>query len=231
MLKDTETRRLRDELKRLNTRLGAVRDIDVAIDRIRKVAAKRPENVGCFQVLERRRLDGHRQLARTLQSANYWQLVDRTSAWIEHGPWSAKNDKDAAKARAKPVVSYASEKLARWEKKLLKKSRRLLDMDMKKRHELRLLNKKLNYSIQSLEDLLSNKRLSEQKSALKYLKKAQRYLGELNDDFRAHTLALTLEREGVATSFQFLGPKREKRLLKATSAAYDKLAALKLCKS
>ena len=99
-------------------------------------------------------------------------------------------------------------------------------MGTEKRHRLRLLNKKLSYSIEALEDLFSDKRFSRQKAGLKHLRKAQRSLGQLNDDANGHALAAALQREGVSAPLQFLSPNREKRLLRAAAAAYRKLEAL-----
>jgi CHAD domain-containing protein len=91
---------------------------------------------------------------------------------------------------------------------------------------LRLLNKKLTCSIDSFEDLLSDKKFAKQKTALKHLRKAQRYLGQLNDGARGQALAAELEKSGVQTPLQFLKPKQEKRLLKKASQAYRKLNRL-----
>jgi CHAD domain-containing protein len=91
---------------------------------------------------------------------------------------------------------------------------------------MRLLNKRLSYSIESLEDLFADKRFSEQQAALKYLRRAQKSLGQLNDDANGQTLAAALQRDGVLTTLPFTGPKREKRLLREAAAAYRKLAAL-----
>lgn len=99
-------------------------------------------------------------------------------------------------------------------------------MDTEKRHRLRLLNKKLSYSIGSFEDLLPDSKFSLQRAGLKHLRKAQKSLGQLNDDARGHSLAAALEREGVRMPYQFLSQKREKKLILETAAAYRKLAAL-----
>ena len=76
-------------------------------------------------------------------------------------------------------------------------------MDTEKRHRLRLLNKKLSYSIGSFEDLFPDRKFSQQQTALKYLRKAQKSLGQLNDDARGHSLAVALEREGVRAPCNF----------------------------
>lgn len=99
-------------------------------------------------------------------------------------------------------------------------------MNVEKRHRLRLLNKKLTYSIESLEDLFSEKRFSGQQTGLKHLRKAQRCLGQLNDDENAQRLVASLQQDGIRTPVQISSPKREKRLLKTAVAAYRKLAAL-----
>ena len=60
-----------------------------------------------------------------------------------------------------------------------------------------------------------------------YLRKAQKSLGQPNDDAKGHSLATALQRDGVHVPLQFLSPKREKRLIRTAAAAYRKLAALK----
>jgi CHAD domain-containing protein len=66
--------------------------------------------------------------------------------------------------------------------KLLKRSRKLQVMSAKKRHRLRLRNKKLCYSIEFLSDLYSVKRSPAQLTAMAHLRKARKSLGQLNDD-------------------------------------------------
>ncbi len=218
---------IRDELKWLNGELGPLRDLDVAIEAIKAMNPGRPQAIPHFQVWREKRAEGHRQLSRALRSARYRRLIARTSSWIESGPWSTKRDKQAVKRRASPIGPYGAEKLLEWEEKLLEKSSKLRDMGPRKRHRVRLLNKKLNYSIESVSELFGDKGFSKQKAAMKHLRRAQRSLGRLNDDVRGRALARALRREGVKTPLQFLDTKREKRLLRTAEAAYRKLAALK----
>ncbi len=227
MVDDAITDRIRDELKWLNSQLGTVRDLDVAIERIAAANPGLPQPLTQFQSWQEKRAEGHRQLTRSLRSARYRRLVERTSGWIENGPWCSKTGKQAARRRATPIAAYGVDKLARWEKTLLKKCRKLRSMDARKRHRLRLLNKKLTYSIDSLADLFSDQRFSKQQTALKHLRKAQRCLGQLNDDVRGRALAVALRQDGVETPLEFLTPKDEKRLLSETKEAYRKLATLK----
>jgi CHAD domain-containing protein len=226
MVHDTIRDEVRDELKWLNSELGAVRDLDVAVDRIKSLDKKEPEAMAALSSWNEKRAEGHQTLARMLDSVRYRWLIDQTSGWIENGPWSMKRGKLAAKERASPVGAYSEEKLEEWEKKLLRRSRKLRKMDTKKRHRLRLFNKKLSYSIDSLEDLFTDKKFSKQKAALKQLSKAQKTLGQLNDGARGHEIATELERKGVETPMKFLKSRRKKQLLKKATKAYRKLGKL-----
>jgi CHAD domain-containing protein len=100
-------------------------------------------------------------------------------------------------------------------------------MSAKKRHRLRLMSKKLCYSIEFFPHLFSNKQSSIQQTALTYLHQAQKSLGQLNDDAKGQALAIALQRDGVRSSMPLLGRGRERRLMRTANKAYRKLAALK----
>lgn len=224
MVSDSKRTRIRADLKWLNTHLGTMRDMDVAIERLKTIDKRQPQAAAPYRAWIAKRAETHRHLARALRSARYQRLVKSTSDWIEHGPWSIRKGKEAACNRAAPVAAYSLGKLTQWQDRLLTKSRKLAKMDAEKRHRLRLLNKKLCYSIEAFEELFSDKKFSRQQTALKYLRKAQKSLGQLNDDARGHALAAALERQGVRAPLQFLSDKREKRLIRVAAAAYRRLA-------
>jgi hypothetical protein len=71
--------------------------------------------------------------------------------------------------------------------------------------------------------LFADKRFARQQAKLKYLRKAQKSLGQLNDDANGQSLATALHRDGVRAPLQFLGRKREERLMWTAAAAYRKL--------
>lgn len=227
MVEDAMRDEVRDELKWLNGELGAVRDLDVAVDRMKEFNKKRPQILPAVGAWSEKRSEGHRTLSRMLQSVRYQWLIDQTSGWIENGPWSTKRDKPSETERARPIGDYTTDKLLEWEESLLKRSRKLRKMGTKRRHRLRLLNKKLTYSIDSFEDLFGDRKFAKQKAALKQLRKAQRSLGQLNDGARGEALAEELEHGGVQTHIRFLKKKREKRLLKKAARAYRKLDKVK----
>ncbi|WP_439403017.1 CHAD domain-containing protein [Bradyrhizobium sp. DASA03068] len=210
------------ELKWLNGQLGMVRDLDVAIERIVAESGTELAVVAELQRWDEKRAESHRLLARALQSARYRRLVEQTSTWIETGPWSTRRSKDAIRLRRRTLADHATERLTEWETTLLKKARKLKKLDVEKRHKLRLLNKRMTYSVESLADLFADG-AAKQKSILKQLRKAQRSLGQLNDDARGQALAASLNGAGLEASNRFLDRKREKKLLRKASEAYRKL--------
>lgn len=224
MLDDDVSAKVKADLKWLNTELGAVRDLDVAVERLGALNGKWPAQAR--REWEKRRTEGHERLTRALCSARYRSLIGEISSWIEGGLWSVDKGRRAQDGRSRPIGDYTLEKLARWERQLLKKSRKLDGMGAKKRHRLRLLNKRLTYSLESFADLFSDKRFSRQAAALKHLRKAQRSLGELNDAAQGEALARELPHLSNVPPLPSLEPKRRKHLLKAAAGAYRKLSAL-----
>jgi len=228
MVNDTLKQRIWNELKWLNSELGPVRDLDVTIERITAANPRRPEEMPHLAAWQQRRAEAYRRLARALRSTRYQRLIAHTTTWVTMGPWSTMAAKRAVNRRAAPVTVYAAHRLAGWERKLLRRSRKLRELTAVKRHRVRLLNKRLTHSIESLADLLDDKALTKQKVALKPLREAQRCLGQLNDDVNGRRLARSLRKAGIAVPLQLLDAKREKQLLQKAESAYRKLAALKL---
>jgi len=223
MVDDTHRPHVWAELKWLNGQLGMVRDLDVAIERVVAESGDELAVIAELQHWDEKRAESHRLLARALQSARYRRLVEETSAWIESGPWSTRRSKEAFRLRRCSLADHATARLTEWEETLLRKARKLRKLDVEKRHRLRLLNKRLTYSIESLTDLFDDDTLTKQKSILKQLRKAQRSLGQLNDDARGQALAASLNGAGPEAGIRFLDRKREKKLLRTASTAYRKL--------
>jgi CHAD domain-containing protein len=211
------------ELKWLNSQLGMVRDLDVAIERVIAESGGDLTVIAELQHWDEKRAESHRLLARALQSARYRRLVEQTSGWFESGPWSTGRSKEAMRLRRCSLVDHATAQLTEWETTLLKKARKLRKLDVEKRHKLRLLNKRLTYSIESLEDLFADDSATKQRSIVKQLRKAQKSLGQLNDDARGQTLAASLNEAVPEARIRFLDRKRQKKLLRTASKAYRKL--------
>lgn len=223
MVDDTERPNVWTELKWLNGQLGMVRDLDVAIERVVAESGKELAVIAELQHWNEKRAESQRLLARTLQSARYRRLVEQISTWIDSGPWATRRSKISIRLRRRTLADHAAERLAEWGATLLKKARKLKRLDARKRHKLRLLNKRMTCSIESLEDLFVDGAATKQSSVLKQLRKAQRSLGQLNDDARGQALAASLDRAGLDAGVRFHNRKREKKLLRTAATAYRKL--------
>ena len=224
MVAGPQQARLADELRWLNGHLGDVRDLDVAIERLKAI---KPRPQAAYRSWSRERAEAQRHLTRALRSVKYRRLIKSISLWIEKGSWSRKTGSQAADERACPVSEYGARKLMQWWEKLIKKSRKLGEIGTKKRHRVRLLNKRLNYAIEAVADLVPENQVSRLQATLKLLRKAQRSLGQLNDDARCRSLVATLGKGGAGMSQISLGPRHEKRLIRTAAAAYQKLAESK----
>ncbi len=222
MVTDLQQIRLTDELKWLNSHLGAVRDLDVAVERLTAEDGKRPREI---QIWHDERDRQHRALARALGSVRYKRLIKSLLHWIEKGSWTRQRGKRAAKIRATAVTEYGARKLMRWQEKLVRRSHKLKDISARKRHRLRLMNKRLTYAAELVTDLISGSKIPNHQAMLKVLRKAQRSLGQLNDDERCRSIAATIGQQ--KTVERLLGPRHQRHLLRAAAAAYRKLAKLK----
>jgi CHAD domain-containing protein len=223
MVDGDEQLRLAAELKWLNAHLGIVRDLDVALERLAKTrnrtgASDRPwkqERAAC-----------QRHLTRALRSPRYRRLIRDITAWIENGDWSRKRSKTATERRTQPAAEYCSGTLKEWQAKLLKKSRKLKEFGARKRHRVRLANKRLSYAIESAAELAPPHETPARIAMLKHLRKAQKSLGQLNDDARFRALAAALGEDNMDESDLALQPKQKKRLLRKATSAYEELATL-----
>ena len=223
MVGGADQSRLSAELKWLNTHLGIVRDLDVAIERL----AKSGEPPAEIKAWKQERAACQRHLTRTLRSPRYRHLVRDIAAWIEKGSWSTKRGEKAVGRRSKAIGVYSPHRLKRWQNKLIKKSSKLKEVGARKRHRVRLINKKLNYALDAIASLLPHDQIVRSKAALEQLRKAQKSLGQLNDAARYRALADALRKEQAFVPTGLLRPKRKKRLLKKAADAYRELARLR----
>jgi CHAD domain-containing protein len=215
--------RISAELKWLNAHLGIVRDLDVAIGHLLKIGGPSKD----MKIWRQERAACQRHLTRALRSQRYRHLIRDISTWVEKGSWSTQRGKEATGRRQRPVDEYSAERLMQWRNKLVRKSGKLKLVSAKKRHRVRLINKKLTYALDAVVSLVPEDEMLDRQAALKQLRKAQRSLGQLNDDARYRALAAALL-DGRAAPLDPLGPKRKRRLLQKAADAYKAFARLKL---
>jgi CHAD domain-containing protein len=224
MVEGDQHLRIAAELKWLNAHLGIVRDLDVALERLAKI--KQQRTTVTERSWKRERTACQRHLTRALRSPRYRRLISDLAAWIENGDWSRKGSKIAAGQRAQPADQYCSDKLKEWRKKLLKKSRTIEEVGTRKRHRVRLANKRLSYAIETAEKLAPSSETAARQATLKLLRKTQKSLGQLNDDARRRALAGTLGEDKLHGSDLLLDRKQKKRLLRKAVNAYEELEGL-----
>ena len=102
----------------------------------------------------------------------------------------------------------------------------LKEFGARKRHRVRLANKRLSYAIESAAELAPPDETPARLAMLKHLRKAQKSLGQLNDDARFRALASALGEDKADGSDLALAPKQKKRLLRKATSAYEELATL-----
>ena len=222
MVNGDDQERISAQLKWLHAHLGIVRDLDVAVERLRKAGGRPAE----MKVWKRERAACQRHLTRALRSQRYRRLARDISAWIEKGSWSTKRGKEALDIRLRPIGEFSAERFKQWQKKLVKKSSKLEKVGAAKRHRVRLINKKLTYALDAIASLVPDEAEPARQAALKQLRTAQKSLGQLNDDARYRALAKAVQ-DGVDATPAVLGPKRKKRLLHKAAEAYQEFAKLK----
>ncbi len=205
--------RLRSELRWLNGYLGPARDMDVAMAASKDEKSLRAK--AGDRAADKAWADSHRRLERALRSQRYRRLIADLSRWIEQGRTGN------AVAGDEPVAERAARKLARWHKRLLKRSDRIAAMDTDELHRLRLRTKRFRYAVEFCEGLCAGRRRARQQAMLKHLRKAQAALGHLNDMENRRALSASQEAADVREG------KRAKRLMEDAEAAYRKMAEIK----
>jgi CHAD domain-containing protein len=225
MTSDPEWERLEREFKWLNSRLGAARDLDVIVKNSAK-AGHHPAGVAPYsRALDKQWIDSHLRLAKALQSKRYRRLTTSAAAWIENGPWSMRDDERSKRRRLARISAYSAGVLGRWHKQICKRGRKLRELKADKRHRLRIRTKKLRYAVEWFGGLLPSQSPDWHRAMLKQLRKAQTCLGELNDMETARALARS-SGKSVPAHGPLFDAKREKRLMLAAEAAYQKLGKL-----
>lgn len=214
MTSDAEWRRLKRELKWINRRLGAARDLDVLVQKQAEKDAPRL-SVDEQIALDRRWLASHTRLARALESARYRRLLQRMTDWVDGGPWSCAATARQDRLRREALGAWCGRVLARWHDRLVKRSRRLDDMDEDRLHRLRLRTKRLRYAMEDYGVFVPDRPEHWSQAMTKQLRRAQGALGEINDAAQAPI------RNGLR-----LKPRARRRLLREAAAAYRELGDL-----
>jgi CHAD domain-containing protein len=166
---------LRVELKWLGSSLGAVRDLDVLLERLRREGEDlSPRLDALFEELERRRDDARAALLEDLRSARYVELLDRLVEAARDPRLSDRAQQPSSEVL--PALAARS-----WRK--LKKAVRALgdDSSDEELHRVRVLTKRARYAAEAVAPALAPKA---RRKATRFAGRAadvQDVLGELQD--------------------------------------------------
>lgn len=169
---------------------GSMRDLDVLIDEIvQPLADKTPANLSLDILLAKlnasRSEDTRDAVVDHLKSAEVNGFLLDLAAYTEGRGWLDPENFDQTALLAQPIETYSSRALARQWKKVLKYGKRLEDLTIPERHEMRKAMKKMRYGIEFYNSLYPADTV---KPFLKRMKKLQDIFGYLNDVAMAETL-------------------------------------------
>ena len=169
---------------------GALRDLDVLIDEIvAPLVEKAPESLSFNALLENlnasRGKDTRSALVEHLKSAEVNAFLLNLAAYTEGRGWLDPENFDQTTLLAQPIDVYSSHALSRQWKKVMKYGKRLEELTIPERHEMRKAMKKMRYGIEFFGSLYPEDTV---KPFLKRMKKLQDIFGYLNDVAMAETL-------------------------------------------
>lgn len=207
MVRDSETEDVKNDLKWLTEKLAPARDLDVltreAIAPLRKANPDQTEIFRLERDATRKRDKEFARASEAVSSERYRDLVLKTVFWLIDGKWSHAESGPAAELRNQSISSVAAEVLDRRSRKIIRKTKRLKQLDARHRHKLRIAVKKLRYGCDFFETLFDQPKARQRYA--KVLKQLQGCLGKLND-IRVHA-----QRAGRLASRRQGGPKQSQK--------------------
>jgi inorganic triphosphatase YgiF len=144
-LGDPDSERLRRRMRALAQVLGAARDVDVVLAGADDGAAR--------EALQARRAIVYDAAVAALEGAEAVRLALDWAEWLEAGRWRTPIDPGARNLLDEPAAAFIAEVMAARAGRLLRKLRRLDQLDADARHRVRIAVKKLRYAAEFLERL------------------------------------------------------------------------------
>jgi CHAD domain-containing protein len=172
---------LKHELRWLNRALGSARDVDVVVENLRHQRYRKLTLDGIEQDLRRRSKATRSHLQKALRSMRFQRFLSSASDWIEHGPWNERADARIVSLQDQPIGPFCEQRIARWQKKLIRDGNELADMKEERRHRLRIRAKRLRYMLEMLSTVCPDHYLKPFGGMEKPIKRLQRSLGDLGD--------------------------------------------------
>lgn len=209
LLKDPQSRQIRDGLKQLTGPLGAARDLDVLLtETLVDERRRRPDEIGLLNLekqLESDRTKAYGEALAMLRSPEWRRFLFDVLAWINAGDWLAPEVERARGNLHVDARHFAAATLDKRHRQIRKRGRRLDEISVEERHRVRIAAKKLRYGVEFFESLFEGKKKTKRRATfLKMLKALQKHLGALNDIATAQDLvseAATTRTKGRSAIF------------------------------
>lgn len=172
VIRDEETRRLKEEIRWLVAEFGDARNLDVYLERDLSEEQRR--------FASERRSDAYDRVCAALGSTRGRQLLVDVRNWLERGGW---REHPEAQKRLKPFLSPRIDRF--WKK--VSRSSSVLRMNDHRRHRLRIGVKKLRYALEFADGLHPGKERRKERFG-RTVKDIQQSLGYLHDEVTAASL-------------------------------------------
>ncbi|BAQ16811.1 CYTH and CHAD domain-containing protein [Methyloceanibacter caenitepidi] len=217
------------ELKWIANHLGTARDLDVfSSDIVAPHRAEYPDDPGWKAVegrVRQARAEAQRAAVEATGSARFRMALLNLGAWIEFGDWTRGENPLAAK----PVADYASAKLSRLRRSVVKKGKGLAKLSAPERHKVRIHAKRMRYGSEFFSATFPGKsQVKRCRKSLAALELLQDSLGTLNDIANRRTIFnVGGEHESVTLPVPKVDPGEEKALMKTAKHAYARFADVK----
>ena len=213
ILRDSETKALKNELRWLAGELAPARELEVLMTRVVAPVKRRHAHLDGVSSLARdlaqQRAVALARAQDAVRSARFRALTLEVAAWLEAGQWTRPKD-DLVRDRGEiPIEASAAAQLTRRFRKIRKRGKRLMELNTRRRHKLRIQAKKVRYASEFFANLFPGKKASRRrKKFLAALEGMQDYLGDLND-IAVHEDRITAIANGGGRSRRRRGsPKR-----------------------
>ncbi|WP_269503055.1 CYTH and CHAD domain-containing protein [Burkholderia sp. IMCC1007] len=191
---------LDDELRWIASELGAARDWEVLAGTTLDHAGTNgsPDEIRAVRdACEHIAVDNRQRAAAAVESVRYTRLALQLASWLNRKGWRDEMSDEQRDAIMRPAKPFAEDVLRRRHRKLIKRGKRLADLDDHRRHRARIAAKKVRYATEFFASLCSKRAVRSYVDALTAL---QDDLGWRNDAVVAERFLKTLPRTAPDTA-------------------------------
>jgi inorganic triphosphatase YgiF len=197
----------REDAKRIASAMGDARNWDVFADLVRDGPLKAFPDQGGFDAVlaasNRRRDAGYESVRMLLADAATTRFVLLAQAFVARRGWRNAVPGGELPRLTGPAGAFAAACLERLHRRVRKRGRKLLDLPVAERHELRIALKKLRYAADAFAGLFEDQ--TSVRPYVRAVSKLQDALGSFNDMHMTVDLAQQLDTRGDLRAASALG--------------------------